>query len=834
RTNSFLSSQATSDQLYVTSTLHEGAKRKLKHNSFIVICGPPGEGKTTLAAKLMCEIAEPTSRFKLNDPGEWKWIFPRWSNQIVFIDDIFGEGLFRESLLNKWSTVLSEIKHRAKFLILTTRDYILEQAKNKMSMKYLNVFEEKHIHRLSSSALSISEKCQILRAHLRFSKRSCDRNFVEKCVGLYYTSALVGFPEICRLFANNHTLFIKGSPVFENPSHFFKNCIKDIFRDENTFIAMMLIWSRPNKSLNVLDVERKQYSILNVAYAFGYELNNSSKLKVLKAMEFHKKGFLTYNQNTGHYTFCHTIVSDMVGLVAGQEHTGAILEYANEEFIMQYITTDANKNDDFHIFIEEFRFQQLNDNIRRCISITPNPVGWKKPNTGTSIYGTVVTLPTKVKLRQMPLFIGEDTLNAAIVKHDCFNNRKYIEHCLERSSFLSSPVISFRRQFGYYGVDVGDRFLTVNLPLRALLYDNIMLLDVFLKQKTFNYYMQSTKDFFYVGMLIAAHKGLVHAADLLLKHGGKVCEDAIFIAAENSDIRMLSYLLTHRGNDYSFDSNIMNKNSPLIAVAKRGLIPPMKCLLYHGVDINYRNANKASALEKAVLYQQRDACKFLLENGADVNGKGGKYKRTPLHIAADIGAIEIVELLLQHGAEVKIKDCKGHFPIFCAAIQGHAETVDCMLKKDVSQAMLRISSYGRKSVIKGMGLMHVAVWKNDIKLLTILIQNKVNPDSRDFYGRTPFYCAVDSGRTEIMDALLSVSNVKLAEKNGFTPLHTAIHRRHTYIAKQICLLSDINAQDKYGKTALHTACEELDTEIFHLLVMVCGADLRILTKTGNQ
>ena len=55
--------------------------------------------------------------------------------------------------------------------------------------------------------------------------------------------------------------------------------------------------------------------------------------------------------------------------------------------------------------------------------------------------------------------------------------------------------------------------------------------------------------------------------------------------------------------------------------------------------------------------------------------------QTPLHMAADLGYKEIVELLLTNGADVNAKDYKGVTPLLDAATWGYKEVVELLLAK---------------------------------------------------------------------------------------------------------------------------------------------------------
>jgi ankyrin repeat protein len=93
-------------------------------------------------------------------------------------------------------------------------------------------------------------------------------------------------------------------------------------------------------------------------------------------------------------------------------------------------------------------------------------------------------------------------------------------------------------------------------------------------------------------------------------------------------------------------------------------------LLAHGADVERADRGGASPLHRAVRARSQAAVRRLLESGARVDCRLGKGGSTPLHLAVQAtgaggtaGAVseqlEIVGLLLDHGANPKSKDARG-------------------------------------------------------------------------------------------------------------------------------------------------------------------------------
>ncbi len=94
-----------------------------------------------------------------------------------------------------------------------------------------------------------------------------------------------------------------------------------------------------------------------------------------------------------------------------------------------------------------------------------------------------------------------------------------------------------------------------------------------------------------------------------------------------------------------------------------------------GIDLNKRAENGNTAIMLAAWKSNVPAVKTLLDKGASVNQSGW----TALHYAASVGNIEIVTMLLDKKAQVDAPAPNKTTPLMMAARSGHTQTVNVLL-----------------------------------------------------------------------------------------------------------------------------------------------------------
>ena len=100
-------------------------------------------------------------------------------------------------------------------------------------------------------------------------------------------------------------------------------------------------------------------------------------------------------------------------------------------------------------------------------------------------------------------------------------------------------------------------------------------------------------------------------------------------------------------------------------------------------------------LINAILYDQTETVKVLIDKGADVNEKG-RDNFTALHWAAFYGKTEMVKILLSKGAEVNARSETYGTPLTLAAQYGFADTVKVLLEKGADVNIT--DGYGRTAL----------------------------------------------------------------------------------------------------------------------------------------
>ncbi|KAJ9633700.1 Glycerophosphocholine phosphodiesterase [Knufia peltigerae] len=124
----------------------------------------------------------------------------------------------------------------------------------------------------------------------------------------------------------------------------------------------------------------------------------------------------------------------------------------------------------------------------------------------------------------------------------------------------------------------------------------------------------------------------------------------------------------------------IRQNSPKSSIAlalatKANFIEIVRLLVIAGVDINYQDEQGDTALHVAARFGHSECARLLLE-GSDIQKANTElcettYSWTPLFIACVDGHLPVVELLIEHGADLERVDSSGWNAKEHAALRGH-------------------------------------------------------------------------------------------------------------------------------------------------------------------
>lgn len=207
-------------------------------------------------------------------------------------------------------------------------------------------------------------------------------------------------------------------------------------------------------------------------------------------------------------------------------------------------------------------------------------------------------------------------------------------------------------------------------------------------------------------------------------------------------------------------------------------------------------------------------------------------KSTALHYAADSGHPDILELLLEKGADVNTpasmyRDSALHFAVH----RGHEKCVEILLEYGADINM-------RKK--EGISALHLAARDGNEALVRLLLDNGADIHAADDSGRQVLHYAVERAQTDIVYLLLvkdaDINGGFSKERRGDTPLFKAVYHGHEDLVEVLIAEgADIAIRNGLGRTALHEAATQGLDGVVRLLVE-CGANVnsRISSRADDS
>jgi ankyrin repeat protein len=368
----------------------------------------------------------------------------------------------------------------------------------------------------------------------------------------------------------------------------------------------------------------------------------------------------------------------------------------------------------------------------------------------------------------------------------------------------------------------------------------------------------------------AAKRGHLEVLDLLLAFNGNVLktDDAqnlpIHTACQDQDAPEIIDRLLKAGTP--IDALGGNNHKTPLAMAidgqqaklvqyliKQGANPNKysddECLL-SGI-IRYRPSHSGN---KALPKQSLQWMKNLLDAGADPNFPERDGGMTPLMLAAQDGQLEAAKLLIESGASLTLKDELGRSAFHYGALGRNTvnpqvtETLQYLLQTLKSQYLdPQKPTFSPKLFLElltdnqGQSPLHLAAKTADLKILNLLLEEGLDPNSFDNDGNSPLHEAVvPSNRSEnsmppVVDRLLKAgANPHIINHEGKTALHILSKSWYANPAFNalLALTKDVDQPDKTGRTLLHEIA--LAGNLYHLkLVLAKGASVTVVDHQGQ-
>ena len=385
----------------------------------------------------------------------------------------------------------------------------------------------------------------------------------------------------------------------------------------------------------------------------------------------------------------------------------------------------------------------------------------------------------------------------------------------------------------------------------------------------------------------AAEGNHLSIATLLIENGAEILSDKqeltpLHLAVRGNHLPIIQLLLENQADvdtratlgKWGDDSNL----TPAFLALREGHIAALRMLLDADADIDARSTSSGQTLlYYAANGRLHEAAEYLLRRGASVDEGiyreatlGGRHSRSsPLHAAAFNGDVEMVKLLLAHGADPTITDSRGETPLHKAGVREdkpdpdargvavakllieHGASLDAEDDRGLTPLdhakgwsgksepfrFARPSRPGVVEFLRDAGFpLHGAVGANRVDEAQRLINEGANLNEGDDRGWTPLHRAMGVEEIEVVRLLLDAGADANAKDNDLlTPLHLAAWEAEADRTDVARLLiengADVNAKTEAGWTPLHWAASNGHTDLAELLINQ-GADVNAKLRNG--
>ncbi|XP_015377737.1 PREDICTED: ankyrin repeat domain-containing protein 17-like isoform X3 [Diuraphis noxia] len=303
-----------------------------------------------------------------------------------------------------------------------------------------------------------------------------------------------------------------------------------------------------------------------------------------------------------------------------------------------------------------------------------------------------------------------------------------------------------------------------------------------------------------------------------------------------------------------------NDNKTLVEACHDGDVGAVRKLLTEGRSVHETSEEGESLLSLACSAGYYELAQVLLAMQANVEDRGIKGDCTPLMEAASSGFVEIVRLLLAHGAVVNALSSTGNTPLMYACAGGHVDTVKELLNYGANvedhnenghTPLMEAASAGHVPVAKillehGAGInthsnefkesaLTLACYKGHLEMVRFLLAAGADQEHKTDEMHTALMEASMDGHVEVARLLLdSGAQVNMPTDSFESPLTLAACGGHVELA---LLLIDRGANieevNDEGYTPLMEAAREGHEDMVSVLLSK-GANINAQTEETQE
>ncbi|KAL7851688.1 hypothetical protein AOLI_G00220440 [Acnodon oligacanthus] len=379
-------------------------------------------------------------------------------------------------------------------------------------------------------------------------------------------------------------------------------------------------------------------------------------------------------------------------------------------------------------------------------------------------------------------------------------------------------------------------------------------------------------------LILAASLDNHEALCTLYRNGAKLCRQnklghfalhaAAFAGAKKS---MEAILQKGEETGMSIESHIncldRSISSPLHLAVRGGNLEVIELCIAHGAKIDQQQCDKSTALHFACTQGAIEAVKVMLnayDRVCDIINITDGACQTPLHKAAIFDHCELAEYIISQGADIDFIDCKGHSPLLLATSCGAWRTVNLLLSHgaDLKVKDKAGCNFLHLAILQPRGLknlpsevlqhetvrellndedsegctpLHYACRLGIPDSVKNMLGLEVSLDQKSKQKKSALHFAAEYGRINTCHRLLeTMTDTRLlneGDEKGMTPLHLASRCGHVKVVELLLRKGALFHSDYKGWSCLHHAAAEGFTQTMETLLI---SNIKLLDKTDGD